>query len=416
MEIMYRSGSDNNFIRLMSVLVAGVLFFAIVYGCGRINAEKTLSEAGKGVASSGDYKAPEIEETTGEYTDMEALKDARIALGITPDTISQKCKDQAGRYYYDHMDAKYHELYAEILMILEKHASEVLIDASNTEEIKYAFLCVFGDHPEIYWIEGYSYGHYSGFLKEVFVFSGKYTYTEAECELMQPKIDEYAAAATRGLSDYTSQYEKVKHIYDYVVKNTEYDKNAKDNQNILSVFVHGKSVCQGYAKAIQYLLNSKKVQCCMVTGRTYDGTGHAWNLVSIDGEYYYLDATWGEGSDIRPVNYDFLNVSDAEMASTHFPDNPVEMPACTATDANYYVREGLYYSAYNEQKLKTVFKQAQKSGDGYVAIKLDDKATFDNFYERLVNQSGVFNLLPEGVGSVQYTSNESQNILIFIFQ
>ncbi len=201
-----------------------------------------------------------------------------------------------------------------------------------------------------------------------------------------------------------------------MVKNTEYDKNAKDNQNILSVFVHGKSVCQGYAKAIQYLLNAKKIQCCMVTGRTYDGTGHAWNLVNIDGEYYYLDATWGEGSDIRDVNYDFLNVSDVEMASTHFPDNPVEMPACTATDANYYVHEGLYYSAYNEQKLKTVFKQAQKSGDGYVAIKLDDRATFDNFYERLVNQSGVFDLLPEGVGSVQYTSNESQNILIFIFQ
>ena len=104
------------------------------------------------------------------------------------------------------------------------------------------------------------------------------------------------------------------------------------------------------------------------------------------------------------------------MASTHFPDNPVEMPECTATDANYYVREGLYYSAYNEQKLKDVFRKAKKSGEGYVAIKLDDKATFDNFYERLINQSGVFNLLPEGVGSVQYTSNESQNILIFIFQ
>ena len=413
---MNRSGNDNNLIRIMSVFVAAIIFFAIVYGCGLTKPAKTPSAVGTGVTLSGDYKAPEIEETTGEYTDMEALKEARTALGITPENIEQKCREQAGRYYYDHMDAKYHELYAEILMILEKHASEVLIDASNTEEIKYAFLCVFGDHPEIYWIEGYTYGHYSGFLKEVFVFSGKYTYTAAECELMQPKIDAYVADATRGLSDFTSQYDKVKHIYDYVVKNTEYDKNARDNQNILSVCVYGKSVCQGYAKAIQYLLNSKKIQCCMVTGRTYDGTGHAWNLVNIDGEYYYLDATWGEGSDIRDVNYDFLNVSDVEMASTHFPDNPVEMPSCTATEANYYVREGLYYSAYNEQKLKTVFKQAKKSGDGYVAIKLDDRATFDNFYDRLVNQGEVFKLLPEGVETVQYTSNESQNILIFIFQ
>ena len=53
------------------------------------------------------------------------------------------------------------------------------------------------------------------------------------------------------------------------------------------------------------------------SGTVITGEGHAWNLVNIDGAYYYTDVTWGDatylfdqqamtgaGSDV--VNYDYL--------------------------------------------------------------------------------------------------------------
>ena len=36
------------------------------------------------------------------------------------------------------------------------------------------------------------------------------------------------------------------------------------------------------------------VDCRYITG--YAGEGHAWNLVKVDGQYYYLDSTWDEGT------------------------------------------------------------------------------------------------------------------------
>jgi hypothetical protein len=62
-------------------------------------------------------------------------------------------------------------------------------------------------------------------------------------------------------------------------------------------------VCEGYAKATQYLcdLTLTKAQCYTVTG-TMDGGAHMWNIVTIDGANYLLDLTScdsGDNSDLR---------------------------------------------------------------------------------------------------------------------
>ena len=54
-----------------------------------------------------------------------------------------------------------------------------------------------------------------------------------------------------------SHYEKIKIIHDYLIDSIEYEKNLElDNvYDIYGALVAKKCVCEGYAKAFQYLLN-----------------------------------------------------------------------------------------------------------------------------------------------------------------
>lgn len=51
------------------------------------------------------------------------------------------------------------------------------------------------------------------------------------------------------------------------------------------------------------------------------------------------------------VNYDYLNLTTAQISVDHTADAPVELPYCTAVTWNYYRAEGLYYETYDRSLL-----------------------------------------------------------------
>lgn len=378
--------------------------------------------AGNGMVAGPEtgYEAP-IVEASGEEVVADSIDDekeaARAAIGLTEEGIRERMAEQKGRYAYDMLEESLRPLYVEILTIIEHHAENIKVSTNDSDILQKVFLYVHADHPEIYWIDGYSYMRYSRGNDILYLtFSGKYTYTQEETRVLQFSIDQYVGRCLSGISRNASDYDKVKYIYEYIIEHTEYVLDSPDNQNILSVFLNGESVCQGYAKAAQYLLERLDVPCTMVVGKVESGEGHAWNLVQIDGAYYYMDPTWGDASyrlegqlmqnSSMPISYEFLNITTEQLQMTHMIDSVVPMPQCIATEANYYIRENLYFDNYNEDALRTAFQNAYAEGREALTIKCADPYVFAKMQEELITNQKIFLFLSEQTQSVIYAVDD----------
>lgn len=320
-------------------------------------------------------------------------------------------------YYYDGLDAEEKKLYNEIYAILIQRLSDVTVSTKEAEQLDRVYNLCLGDHPELFYSQGYSFTkHTKNDVIQSISFSPNYTYSEEEVNIRKEAIDQYVNNCLRGLSAESDEYEKVKYVYDYIVKNTTYETQAPDNQNICSVFLNGVSVCQGYAKATQYLLQHLGIQTTLVTGTIKKtGEGHAWNLVRIDGDYYYVDTTWGDasytqnaeshGTEYPEVTFDYLNITTEELSRTHSINEIISLPVCDSQKANYYVREGLYFNQLDKDQLTFLFRRAYETSDSYLSIKCADLKIFDTLEDYLLTQQKIFEYLIDN-DTVVYLKNE----------
>lgn len=417
----------------------------IVEAARQISAETETGGGEAGEALDGPVKeaAQETLGTEVEAPEEETPEDfvqGRQALGLTEENYPALLSSQQQSYAFGCLDDAGRRMYVDILRVLEGMAENVEISYTRPlpaaagdfdgGDISKVFRCVMNDHPELFYVEGYTYTKYTsqGGEEQIvrLTFSGKYTMDEAGRQERQEKIDRRVQECLSGIGEEASEYEKVKYVYEYLIKNTQYDLNAEDNQNICSVFLNSRSVCQGYAKSMQYLLNRLGIFADLVTGTVENGEGHAWNLVRVDGAYYYVDPTWGDayyelsggGADcpvdkLPSINYDYLCVTTKQLTRTHTIDNVVPLPECVSLDANYYVREDAYFTGYDRQKIAGLFDQAYEDGDEIVTIKCSGSEVYEEMKRMLLEAQEVFDYLRVKDGVVAYTDSREQLSISF---
>ena len=249
----------------------------------------------------------------GEYT-------SDLGYGETGDNLSF---DSIFYPYYQMLDQKGQHLYRQIYANAAAYnAAFVPIEAVPVSELKNVVMAVYNDHPELFWLNT--------------IFTCRYDQNKicAELELEFNMTLEELTASSKTFYNITNEilsqvqnlgtYEKESRLHDILIERVEYDKGADKNQSAYSALVDGKSVCAGYARAYQYLMQRAGIPCFYCTG--YAGQDHAWNIVGLDDGYYNVDVTW---DDTEGGQYDYFNRTDEMYADTHVRrELSVNLPKC----------------------------------------------------------------------------------------
>lgn len=352
------------------------------------------------------------------------LEDVEQAPAEAVDGLKE---EQTQAFHYNRLSEPEQKLYGEILYILQEHLEDIQISTTDSGEVEKVFQCVLNDHPEIFYVEGYTLTRYAlGEELKMMTLSGTYSMTPEAIEAKKQLIDSYVNQCFASLpTGEGSQYAIARYVYEYLIENTEYDAGAPDNQNICSVFITHRSVCQGYAKATQYLLQKAGIEATLIMGTVQNGEGHAWNLVKLDGEDYFMDTTWGDASyqmtegsvqnagSLPPINYDYLCVTTGQLSKTHTIEEVVPVPVCTAMTDNYYVREGLYFTELSKDRIADVFARAYERQSSYVTLKCSRREVYEEIRRFLIEEQGIFEFLNPDTGTVSYAENVEQLDLSF---
>ena len=101
------------------------------------------------------------------------------------------------------------------------------------------------------------------------------------------------------LKDLPTEYARIVSAHELLCTLASYDYSAYYNRNrpqaytILGFIENQTVVCDGYARAYQWLLLCLDVESYEVVG-TANGECHAWNKVRLDGSWYNVDVCWGD--------------------------------------------------------------------------------------------------------------------------
>ena len=137
-----------------------------------------------------------------------------------------------------------------------------------------------------------------GSTKTYYVYTYKNDFLHRTTQAQEKAVDAKVNQILQELNvDGKTDVEKVYAIYDYMINHIRYDYKNLDDATYMQKYtayaalVENTSVCMGYALAFYRLALACGVDARYIQS---DPMEHAWDIVRVDGQYYYLDATWDE--------------------------------------------------------------------------------------------------------------------------
>lgn len=361
---------------------------------------------------------------SGEPKEVEELRQMEVA----------QSEEGHQEYYFKQLTEEEQRVYRELLKGIRAREKEFYLTISDDDSIDRSYHAVLKDHPEIFWVHNREKIYKTTYSDSDYcVFTPGYTYTDSEIDEIQTAMEQSFQEVRALIPEDAGDYEKIRIVYTYVIDHTQY-QTGEDDQSIAGVFWKKSAVCAGYAGAVQYLLERLDIPCIYVDGSTKGSTeGHAWDIVKIGQEYYYVDATNGDQPDFlngdaaqleehKTIIYDYLCPFPEEYEKTYTPSEELTVPACTAKNLDFYVLNQGYFEDYSWQDIYDYCKMRLDNGAAVVRFKFGSQEAFSEACQELLDDGVVQNVAQyymklHGLGQVEYHYGVMDNFytIYFIF-
>lgn len=306
------------------------------------------------------------------------------------------------RYYYNHLSPTEQEAYTLIVSQLPDFPERITVPNLTSDEVQEVYTAVSYDNPEFFFL-----GNSCQYMRfgALFYFQPSYKLTkeayEKQMEAVQAMADQLIAAVPADASD----FEKELYVHDTMAERADYATGADTVYTPYGLLVDRKANCEGYSRTAQYLLKRMGVVCRVISGTGVSESGtenHMWNVVTISGRDYNMDATWDDyiidsasGMTSDEPSHVFFNATKDEMRNDHSPDDENVWANTIWSDLNYYEWNGLLCDSYESASTAITRNLPAVLNEGKTTLEL--KFTSDAAYQKakiqLIDNDRIYYLI-----------------------
>lgn len=329
-------------------------------------------------------------------------------------------------YYYNSLTNEQKDAYITLYFSVMSFDESCKVKVSE-DELKTILFSIIYDNSNIFWLSGnYTYYDYSDYIELV----PEYKYNKNEANKIAIRLENKINDIISEIPIYATDYEKELYLHDYICDNTTYDESTFQNggDTAHSSLLDGKSICEGYARAMQILLDTVGIDNYLVIG---DGTSggvtepHMWNIVEIDGYNYHLDVTWDDGVFDDTDGYFYFNVTDDYILRDHSNLEPSNNN-CSYNYANYFAMMGTYVETFTSfNSLVSATSDVLANGENSVEFLFDSSSDYKRAMNEFDDNSKFFNYVKKSVqksgrnlsyNNVDYYKSDEYNYLCIVFK
>lgn len=131
---------------------------------------------------------------------------------------------------------------------------------------------------------------------------------------------------------------------DYATEQVRKNLEYSSKEHLISISMKSKrAVCQGFSEVFNEICHQLGFEAYVVSGYTsqensiFSNTGHAWNAIKINNEWYLFDPTWAAGhylirnsrtnnkssNYIKTFSAEYYKIPPEEFIKTHMPFDPL---------------------------------------------------------------------------------------------